>query len=68
MYKVKPKAAGQFAVIDKDAIPYAVIIATDEIKEGTVLIKAQVGKEEGQNKGEKVERKDMIAWLKERLQ
>lgn len=66
-YKVKPKTAAQFEVIDKDRIPFAVMVAPDELKQGMVRIKEQVGKEEGQNKGELVSRGEMIEWLSKRL-
>ena len=66
-YKVKPKPAAQFAVVDKDNIPFAVIVAPDELAKGLVRIKPQVGKEEAKNDGEVVERTDMVLWLTKKL-
>jgi histidyl-tRNA synthetase len=42
MHKLKPKLARQFEVLDKEQIPYALIIGPDEIKDGLVNIKTQV--------------------------
>jgi histidyl-tRNA synthetase len=71
MYKAKPKAGAQFDQIDRDRIPFAVIVAPDELKEGKVRIKEQVGKDaEGvleDKKGVPVEREQVVPWLKEAL-
>jgi histidyl-tRNA synthetase len=68
MYKAKPKLQKQFEVVDKEQIPYAVIIGPDELKEGFVRVKEQKGKDaSGNSDGEKVKRDDLVFWLKKRL-
>jgi histidyl-tRNA synthetase len=42
MHKLKPKLARQFEVLDKEQIPYALIIGPDEVKDGLVNVKTQV--------------------------
>jgi histidyl-tRNA synthetase len=42
MYKVTPRLDAQFKVMDKELIPYAVMLGPDEIKEGKVKLKIQV--------------------------
>lgn len=70
-YKAKPKLQKQFEVVDKDQIPFAVIIGPDELKEGFVRIKEQKGKEANEAsanaEGEKIKREELISWLKARL-
>ncbi|KAM0748219.1 histidyl-tRNA synthetase [Meredithblackwellia eburnea MCA 4105] len=67
-YKVKPKLPAQFDAVDKDRIPYAVIIGKDELEAGNVRVKEQVGKDAaGQNKGEVVKRDELVQWLKGKL-
>lgn len=72
MYKSKPKPRPQFDIVDRDRIPFAVILGPDEWKEGRVRIKEQKGKEEAagaeDSKGTLVERGEMIAWVKTRLE
>jgi histidyl-tRNA synthetase len=71
MYKNKPKAGVQFDQIDRDRIPFAVIVAPDELKEGKVRVKEQVGKDAAEGaedkKGLPVEREKLVPWLKEAL-
>lgn len=68
MYKAKPKLQKQFEVVDKEQVPFAVIIGPDELKEGYVRVKEQRGKDaSGNSDGEKVKRENLILWLKERL-
>lgn len=43
MHKLKPKLARQFEVLDKEQIPYALIIGPDEVRDGIVNVKTQVG-------------------------
>lgn len=64
MFKAKPKLAKQFEVIDKERIPFAVLVAPDELREGKIRVKAQVGKDEASGQGELMERGEMIAYLK----
>ncbi|GAA96629.1 uncharacterized protein L969DRAFT_94918 [Mixia osmundae IAM 14324] len=67
-YKRKPKMPAQFEAIDRDQIPIAVIVGVDELREGKVRIKEQVGKEENSSsKGEPVSRTDMVSFIKEAL-
>lgn len=82
MYKNKPKNIKlQFDVIDKESIPFAVIIGADEIASGNIRIKDQtrtkeelaqaeaVGAVEGASpNGELVKREEMIEWIKKRLE
>lgn len=73
MYKAKPKTARQFEVVDKDRIPFIVILGPDELADGRVKVKEQVGKEkaeeaaESEKDGVTIRRGEMTAWLKERL-
>jgi histidyl-tRNA synthetase len=82
MYKNKPKNIKlQFDVVDKESIPFAVIIGADEIRSGTVRIKDQtrtkeelahaeaVAEGEGSSpNGELVQRSEMIDWIRRRLE
>jgi histidyl-tRNA synthetase len=67
MYKAKPKLQRQFEVVDKEHIPFAVIMGPDELKDGFVKVKEQKGKSEAAGDGEKVDIKELVRWLKERL-
>ena len=68
MFKTKPKLDKQFAQIDKDRIPFAILVAPDEVKEGKVRVKQQVGKEEGEGKmGVLMDRTEVVAYLKTKL-
>ncbi|MBW0472471.1 hypothetical protein O181_012186 [Austropuccinia psidii MF-1] len=71
MYKSKPKPQKQFDAVDRDQIRFAVILGPDELKEGKIRIKEQIGKEgnlESQDKaGLLVDRQDMISWLRGKL-
>lgn len=81
MYKAKPKNIKiQFDVIDRDAVPFAVIIGASEIRDGQVRVKDQTrtkeelaaaegvnGGEGASPNGELVSRGEMIAWLKQRI-
>lgn len=65
MFKTKPKLAKQFETIDKERIPYAVLVAPEELKEGKIRVKAQVGKDEaGGGQGELVDRSELVNYLK----
>lgn len=66
-YKVKPKLPAQWVAVDKDRIPYAVIIGTTELAQGNVNVKQQVGKDEAQGNGEPVPRAELVSWLKQKL-
>ncbi|KAK4703072.1 hypothetical protein P7C70_g3151, partial [Phenoliferia sp. Uapishka_3] len=68
-YKIKPKLPNQFATVDNDRIPFAVIIGTKELKEGRVNVKEQTGKavDGAKDDGEPVKREELISWLKAKL-
>jgi len=66
-YKLKPKLAKQFETVDKERVPLVVIIGGDEIKEGTVRVKEQKGKEASTGEGEKISREELVKWLKEKI-
>ena len=68
LYKKKPKMQAQFAVVDKEQVPFAVILAPGEWAEGKVRVKQQQGKEEGAgDKGEEVPLAELPAYLKARI-
>lgn len=68
MYKAKPKLPQQFAFVDKEHIPYAVTVSPDELSNGQIRVKPQVGKEQGgTNNGVLLERAELIPWLKKEL-
>ncbi|TIC18975.1 class II aaRS and biotin synthetase [Wallemia mellicola] len=46
-YKAKPKLPKQFEVVDKERIPFGLLLAPREWNEGQVRIKEQKGKEDG---------------------
>lgn len=62
----------QFAAGEKDEVPFAVILGGDELKAGLVTVKEQRWefkdgvkvKVESADKGTKVKRDELIAWLK----
>ncbi|KAJ3819810.1 histidine-tRNA ligase [Lentinula raphanica] len=72
--KKKPKLPVQFAAGERDEVPFAVILGENEIKEGYVMVKQQRwemvdGKKvkvlaEGDEKGERVDRGQLIDWLR----
>ncbi|GBE77605.1 Histidine--tRNA ligase, mitochondrial [Sparassis crispa] len=72
LFKNKPKIAAQFAAGERDEVPFAVILGEEELKEGLVTVKEQKwelvdGKKikiESTDKGVKVKRDELIAWLK----
>jgi len=72
--KAKPKLAAQFAAGEKDEVPFAIILGTDELKAGLVTVKEQKwefkdGKKvkiESADKGTQVRRDELVKWLKER--
>ncbi|KAJ1020324.1 hypothetical protein NDA18_005920 [Ustilago nuda] len=68
MHKAKPKLPAQFGVVDKEGIPFAVILAPNEWNGETrkVRVKQQKGKDsdEGQGQGELVDLKQLIEYLK----
>lgn len=67
MFKKKPKLAKQFEQIDKDQTPFAVLVAPEELAEGNIRVKQQVGKEEADGKGELMARSELVAYLKTKL-
>ncbi|THU84801.1 histidyl-tRNA synthetase [Dendrothele bispora CBS 962.96] len=72
--KRKPKLNAQFAAGEKDEVPFAVILGESEIREGYVMVKEQKWdmvngekvklKSEGDEKGKKVNRAELVDWLK----
>ncbi|KZO96420.1 histidyl-tRNA synthetase [Calocera viscosa TUFC12733] len=68
MQKAKPKFRAQFDLIDKERVPFAVLLGPDELKNGIVKVKVQKGKDETkEDEGEVVKRDDLVSWLKQRL-
>lgn len=68
MYKAKPKLQKQFEVVDREQVPYAIIIGPDELKEGFVRVKEQKGKDaSGNSDGVQVKRDELVSWLRKRL-
>lgn len=69
---MKPKLQAQFAAGEKDEVPFAVIIGTDEVEAGLVTVKEQKwelidGKKvkiESADKGTQVKRNELVQWLK----
>ncbi|KIK68467.1 hypothetical protein GYMLUDRAFT_54097 [Collybiopsis luxurians FD-317 M1] len=72
--KRKPKLPVQFAAGERDEVPFAVILGENEIKEGYVMVKEQKwemvdGKKakvlaEGDEKGVRVGRGELIDWIR----
>lgn len=68
MHKLKPKLQRQFEVLEKELIPYALIIGPDEVKDGLVKVKTQLSAGgDAAGKEEIVPRPEVISWLKQRL-
>lgn len=67
MYKAKPKLPQQFAFVDKENIPYAVTVSPDELANGQIRVKPQVGKEQGTGNGVLLDRAELVPWLKNAL-
>ncbi|KIM41651.1 hypothetical protein M413DRAFT_444910 [Hebeloma cylindrosporum] len=71
--KSKPKLAAQFAAGEKDEVPFAIILGTDELAAGLVTVKEQRWKfEDGKkvkiaaaDKGTQVKRAELVEWLKD---
>ena len=70
--KNKPKLNAQFAAGEKDEVPFAIIVGTEELAQGLVTVKEQrwelkEGKKvkiENEDKGVKVKRSELVEWLK----
>lgn len=73
-YKLKPRLPAQFGAIEKDAIPFAVMIAPDEWAKGQVRVKEQKSSTGGNSaegedqKGEVVEVDNLVAYLKKKTE
>ncbi|WFD41416.1 histidine--tRNA ligase [Malassezia psittaci] len=66
-YKKKPKLQTQFAVVDKEQIPYAVMLAPGEWAEGKVRVKPQGNKDDaGNDKGEEVALSELCTYLSQK--
>ena len=70
--KNKPKIQTQFDAGEKDEVPFAIILGTDELREGAVTVKEQrwqlasgvKEKIQDTNRGITVKRDELIPWLK----
>ncbi|KAF8958318.1 histidyl-tRNA synthetase [Flammula alnicola] len=70
--KAKPKLPAQFAAGEKDEVPFAVILGTDELAAGLVTVKQQQWeivdgrkvKIESTDKGTQVRRAELVEWIK----
>lgn len=68
LYKKKPKLQAQFAVVEKEQVPFAVLLAPGEWAEGKVRVKQQLRKEEGaDDKGDVVALADLATYLRTRM-
>ncbi|KAI8321505.1 histidyl-tRNA synthetase [Martensiomyces pterosporus] len=67
-YKAKPRLQNQYNTCDQEVIPWAVLIGKDEVEKGMVKIKNMAFKVAGEEGGVAVQRSDMVAELKKRLQ
>ncbi|KAI9253177.1 histidyl-tRNA synthetase [Sporodiniella umbellata] len=67
MFKNKPKLDKQFAVCDKEMIPFAVIIGKSELDNGEVRIKDMRSKNETQGGGVSVQKENMLEEINARL-
>ncbi|KAI8148010.1 hypothetical protein BJV82DRAFT_314251 [Fennellomyces sp. T-0311] len=67
MFKNKPKLEKQWAMCEKDQIPFAVIIGQDEVDANQVRIKDMRVKDKSQGSGVALERSNLVAELKKRL-
>ena len=66
--KKKPKMQQQFAVVDKEQIPFAVLLAPGEWANGTVRVKQQIGKDEaGDDKGTEVPLTELATFIRSKL-
>jgi len=65
MYKADPKLDKQFAVCEREKIPYAIIIGNEEVEKQVVKIKDQTNKDSGN--GEIVPRSEYIQYIKKLL-
>ncbi|KAG8726699.1 Cytoplasmic and mitochondrial histidine tRNA synthetase [Ceratobasidium sp. 423] len=68
MYKITPRLDAQFKIMDKELIPYAVMVGPDEVKDGKVKVKIQYSAG-GEDAGSQItiSRGELIPWLKQRL-
>jgi len=70
--KNKPKLPAQFAAGERDEVPFAVMIGSDELRAGFVTVKEQKwefvdGKKvkvQSTDQGEKIKRDELIQWIK----
>ena len=71
LYKNKPKLPAQFAAGERDEVPFAIILGSDELKEGLVTVKEQKWelvdgekrKIQSNEQGIKVKRVELVEWL-----
>jgi histidyl-tRNA synthetase len=71
--KRKPKGmAAQFAAGERDEVPFAIIVGSDELKAGLVTVKQQrwqivngvKSKIESDDKGEQIKRSELVEWIR----
>ena len=70
--KTKPKLPAQFSAGERDEVPFAIILGSDELQQGLVTVKEQKwemvdGKKtkiESTDKGVQVRRSELVEWLK----
>ena len=68
LYKVKPKLPKQFEVMDKEKIPFGLLLAPKEWNDGYVRIKEQRGKDQqSNNNGDLVKIDDLVDELTKRI-
>ena len=69
---MKPKLPAQFNAGERDEAPFAIIVGGEELKQGVVTVKeqrwkfvdGQKQKIQDEDKGVKVKRDELIAWIK----
>jgi histidyl-tRNA synthetase len=72
--KTKPKIQTQFDAGERDEVPFAIILGSDELKDGVVTVKEQRWqfvegikqkvKQENSNRGITIKREELVDWLK----
>lgn len=75
LFKNNPKLDPQFKAVERDEVPFAIILGENEMAAGLVTVKeqrwelsnGQRSKIINDSQGEKVKRQELIAWLKARL-
>ena len=69
LYKVKPRLPAQFKAAETNGVPFAIFLGDDEVAQNKVKIKEMgLSNDHPEKEGVLVDRKDMVAELKVRLQ